>query len=167
MVTMGLDFPDLVAPATLVASARAALADNIVPLLSPAVTLTETRLRLAGPEGEAVFSDFTTATGEASGNNLPPNTAWPVVKLSAFGGRANRGRWFLPGANADQVDSAGTITSGPVTDMNSALGDYMGDLATADFVPVILHSDSELTPTVVLAMFSGNKVYTRGSRLRG
>ena len=166
MVTLGVDHAFDESPTDLATELAVAYQANIHPLLSSAVQHVETRLRIGTPEGEVVQSVFSAFDGGGTGQNLPPNCAWPVTKYSAFGGRANRGRWFLPGVNEPQVDSTGTISSGAVEDMSEGLIAFLSDLAAADFTPVIFHSDTELTPTVILAMLSGNKIYTRGTRLR-
>ena len=166
MVTLGVDHDFLDSPSTLAQELYDAFQNGPLPVLSTEVTLASCRLRIGTPDGEVVTEVFGESVGAGSGQNLPPNCAWPVTKFSAFGGRANRGRWFLPGVNADQVDSAGNIVGSASSALSDGLGDFMADLADADFTPVILHSDSELTPTVILAMICGNKIYTRGTRVR-
>jgi len=166
MVTLGVDHAFDETPTTLATELADAFGDNICPPLVDDVSLTETRLRIGTPEGEIVVSVFGDRPGNESGPSLPPNCAWPATKFSAFGGRANRGRWFLPGIAETLVDQSGAISETAIDDMNLGLAGFLVDLAAADFTPVILHSDEELAPTVILAMISGNLIYTRGSRLR-
>jgi len=166
MVTLGLDVPPDVAPAEMAEDLWDAFSTNIMPGLSSSLLFTEARLRFAVTTGEIVQSFFGETVGGDTSESSPPNVAWPVIKFSAFGGRANRGRWFLPGIPEDIVDPSGAINGDATDALNTQLGAFIADLAAANFVPVVLHSDPELAPTVILAMLSGNKVYTRGSRVR-
>jgi hypothetical protein len=171
MVTLGVDHDFLDSLSVLAQELHDAFDDNIMGILSPAVTLEETRLRIATPAGEIVTSVFGGNQGGGTGQNSPPNVSWPVLKYSAFGGRANRGRWFLPGMNGAQVTSSGAITGDAQDAMNDALTAYLVALAADDWTPVILHGEPESgpptpEPTVILSMLSGTRVYTRATRLR-
>lgn len=166
MVTLGLDHAFDESPDTLVQELYDAFESTVLGELSSSLDLVEARLRQAGPGGEVVTSYFQTEPGRNGAPASPANVAVPVRKLSAFAGRANRGRWFLPGMPETLVTGSGAIDAIYIDDMNTALVGFMSALAAADFTPVVLHTDSELAPTVILAMFCGNLVYTRGSRLR-
>lgn len=166
MITLGVDHAFDEPPDTLATELAEAFIDNVLPGLVQTLALVETRLRIATVTGEIVVTDTTGANGSDTSESLPPNVALPIRKLTAFGGRANAGRWFVPGLAEDLVDPGGAIGSTARDAFTTSVGQYMADLATADFTPVILHSDPELTPTVILAMLCGSKVFTRGSRLR-
>lgn len=172
MITLGLDHPFDENPTVLAQELFDAYTTNILPAQTQTVDLVEVRLRIASPAGEIVFSYFQVATGGDTSESLTPNTSWPITKFTSLGGRANKGRWFLPGMPSDIVDDAGTIENSAVTAMNLQLGGFLVDLAAADFTPVILHSVPEggvpppPDPTPIVSFACGTKVYTRGSRLR-
>lgn len=166
MSTIGLDVRERENLATLAAELSEAFTVGPLDIMSAEAILEETRVRIATPEGEVVFTDTAGANGGTSGQSLPPSAAWPLTKFSAFGGRANRGRMFLPGISIAAVNSAGAIEPSSSNGMSEAMGGFLSDLADADVVPVILHNDTELTPTVILGILCGSLVYDRGTRLR-
>jgi len=166
MVTLALDHPFDESPTVLAEEVSEAFAANMIGGLCDEVTHSTTRLRIGTPLGEVVVEVAGGGPGGQSVPCMPPSVALPFVKFSAFGGRANRGRWFLPGVPEEVVDSAGFIDSAARDDYTGNSIAFVAALAVDDFVPVILHSDPELTPTVVLSILCGAKVYTRGSRLR-
>jgi hypothetical protein len=94
-----------------------------------------------------------------------PATAALVSKVTASGGRRNRGRLYMPGLWDGAVGTAGTLSSGLVTSISTAWNNHLLDLDTAGIFPVILHSD-EGSPTSILSMSVQSKVATQRRRLR-
>lgn len=166
MVTLGLDVPSGVAPLDLASDYQDAFVQNIMPALSNDVTLTEVRLRISVAEGEVVQSLFGNFPGQDGSEASPPSVAWPVTKFSQFGGRANRGRWFLPGIPEDITEPSGAIQPAAITAFNEQLADYLEQMTSGDTGLVILHQSELAAPTPIVALLSGSLVFTRGSRLR-
>jgi len=167
MTTIGVDFPAVADPNVSTEQYHEAFADNIMPALSQDVEHVETRVRFSFPGGEAVFNLFGSTPGSDTSTSLPPNAAWPVLKFTSLGGRANRGRMFLPGVPEDIVGPNGAIESSAVSAFNTQLSAYAAAMEADDNELVLLHSDPLAAPTPLVAMLSGTTVFTRGTRLRG
>lgn len=98
----------------------------------------------------------------------PPNVTWLIRKNTALGGRAGRGRMYIPGVPESLVDGAGIIGSGAIADMQTAIDDFFAELATGGFPAVVLHGeDSPLTvPTPITSLTVSETVATQRRRLR-
>lgn len=117
-------------------------------------------------------------TVSAGGPKLPQNCALLVDKYTESGGKANRGRFFLPGVvNEAGCSDVGVIDGADVLNFQtlaSALLVRLNDLAPSDpqdgdFTPmVILHNaDSpETVPTLVTRLSVQNRISTQRRRLR-
>lgn len=78
-----------------------------------------------------------------SGSGVPQNTTFLVKKNTAFGGRRNRGRMYLPGVGESIVGPTGTVSGGAHGVISNGLDDLFTTLHgpgtnTADIV--IFHS---------------------------
>lgn len=110
------------------------------------------------------------SSGLLEGDQMPPNNAWLVRKLTGFVGRTNRGRMYLPGLEEGLVNTSGVIAGGTVTDMNAGLADWLTAVAAADVDLVVFH-DSEGAgaaddPTVITQLVAQAKIATQRTRLR-
>jgi len=123
-----------------------------------------------GQDGGDIRIDGSLAnlTGTGTGSASSQNTALLVRKLTALGGRRNRGRLFMPGINEANVDPNGQITAGTfggyVTGWNNVRTAIIA-LAQADDV-VVFHDTAPFTPTVVTALTAQQTVATQRRRLR-
>lgn len=99
---------------------------------------------------------------------LPPNSAVLVQKRTALGGRRHRGRMYLPAHYfADSaVDSVGTISGASVTALQTKVDFLRTELAAASIPMVILHSVSEILPTLVTSTPVESLIATQRRRLR-
>lgn len=77
-------------------------------------------------------------TRAAVGGILPCNTAALVRKQSAFAGRAQRGRWYIPGLAEADVGNDGVLIGAYMTAMNTALDNLYADWTV--YRPCIIHS---------------------------
>jgi hypothetical protein len=104
----------------------------------------------------------------SGGTGGPPNTAFLVHKQTSLGGRAGRGRFFLPGVPEAVVNSNGLLTSGTATAVNNRLSDFIGEMTASGVVPVVLHNEGSpiVIPTAITAMTCDAKVATQRRRLR-
>lgn len=103
--------------------------------------------------------------GGGSPGNVNPNMAILINKITALGGRANRGRWYYPVAE-DQVANAGILNPAEVTEMNTQLASFMAALTAAEIPMVVLHTAPALTPTTVTSMLTQGTTATQRRRLR-
>lgn len=176
--TMGVDLPSGGGPPSGAADDLfIAWRDNILGLQSTTMTLNQCIVKV-GSDGPPImgYSTLGTAPGQTSGSFLPQNCAMLVDKLSAAGGRRNRGRMYIPAALPEaNVDNVGTITSGLVTGANAAFGQFLSALqdgvlpANIAYPPVILHSPGISTlplPTPITSFRVQSVISTQRKRLR-
>lgn len=110
--------------------------------------------------------------GETDGGSLSspctPNVAFLVRKNTAAGGRAGRGRFFLPGVVESQVDGAGMIASETRTNLQADLDTLMSSLVSAGLIPTLLHGENApiSTPLQVTSLTVDAKAATQRRRLR-
>ena len=117
-----------------------------------------------GPTGEAVGG----GSGGSPGNPTSPNVAYLVRKSTAFGGRAGRGRFYMPGVTEDNIDGGGVVLPAGRAAINTGLDDFRTGLESIDSPIVLLHGvGSPLTsPTPVTDLSLDARVATQRRRLR-
>lgn len=167
---MGLDLDALTVPTQ-------ALTDSIVSAWTSALDNSLPVTYTLGPGwvtyGAAVADlriDSTNApvSGLRVGDALPNNCAALVRKLSAVGGRRNRGRAYMPGVLDVDAGNNGVLTTGALAQFQN---DW--DLVESNLVAlidveglVILHDSAPFTPTAITALTVQNKIATQRRRLR-
>jgi hypothetical protein len=111
--------------------------------------------------------------GRASSFMLPQNSAWLIKKLTAFGGRKNRGRMFFPGVPDVSVNDAGIVNPPELVDWAAALDTYLAVFLDSVFIGgmFILHNSSASgapggAPTQVLDLQCDGRIATQRQRLR-
>jgi hypothetical protein len=118
-----------------------------------------------GPPG--IYEAPLSVLGTANGPTPPNNCAMLVRKVTGAGGRANRGRLFLPCFNVDEasVDAGGNVTSAALTAYQAFITDW---LDTSVYNYVILHDSTspEITPTPILNHVVQPKIATQRRRMR-
>jgi hypothetical protein len=94
-------------------------------------------------------------------NSLPPNVALLVKKATAFGGRRNRGRMFLPWClDGTSINEGGTVAPAGVTAIQALVNAWLADL-TAVNVPMIIANrvfNTPLPPHHVVDIDAGHVV---------
>lgn len=91
-------------------------------------------------------------TGGTGGAAAP---AYLIHKNTALGGRAGRGRFFLPGIPETAIGPGGAIVGGALSAINAALASMHADLVGADLPPVLLHSaGSPISAPTTITSFS-------------
>lgn len=107
--------------------------------------------------------------GTAATVGVTPNTSILVAKQTESGGRAGRGRFYLPGIPEANVDAAGVIAGATLTAIQGAMTDFLGKLDVADVPMKLLHAEgtSVITePLDVTSLVVSNRVATQRRRLR-
>lgn len=95
-----------------------------------------------GPAGLTAAS----VPGGISSTGTSPAVAVLVRKNTSFGGRAGRGRMFLPGVSESDVSIAGLLDGAYVSYVNGALASFLTELSTALIPMVLLHGDGSAFP---------------------
>lgn len=117
--------------------------------------------------GPLIASHRATITGTKAGSPLPTNCSFLVSKSSATGGRAGRGRWFVPPFMLGEsgIDGNGVIDSGAAAVLQGYLNVFMTQAAATALDPVILHSGAGL-PAPITAMTLQPLLATQRRRMR-
>lgn len=141
---------------------------NVMPLLPAQLELVEVRVKF-GPDatGPAAIEPSATVGGVATGSSSA-QVAWLVQKTTALGGRAGRGRLYLPGLAEADVDESGVITGAARAAMQGAWNTMVAALILQDLVPVLLHGPTSpiTTPTVIDNLIVDGTAATQRRRLR-
>lgn len=117
-----------------------------------------------GPSG----SKFGGLPGDSTSDAVEPNTALLVHKNTAFGGRAGRGRAYLPGFSDTSVLDNGSIIPATLDAVNGFLTTFRNKIITDDLIPVVLHGPGSplTTPTPIVSLTADSRVATQRRRLR-
>lgn len=139
--------------------------DTWLTSMSASVTLERTILK-AGPNDVGPATEFSDPrTGGNVASMAPPNVSFLVRKVTAMGGRANRGRMYLPGVPESLVGNDGTLDSTFVTNQATVATNFLSRLSAEVLAPVILHNSVQ-TPTLITQLVMEPRVATQRRRLR-
>jgi hypothetical protein len=121
-----------------------------------------------GPNATGASALVPKTDGGASNDICNPNTAFLVRKITDDGGRAGRGRFYLPGVPSSQVDDGGQLDTTWAANLQSALDDFHTAMAASDMTPVVLHGAGSpiTTPSPVTSLQLDPRVATQRRRLR-
>lgn len=148
--------------------AVAAFGTRFMPAITNQLTLSSALIKVGpnvtGPSLEKGYS-VTGGSGNVGGY---PGACYLLTKRTAFGGRAGRGRMFLPGVPEATIEPGGLLTSGTATAMTTAATNWLADHATNAVPVVLLHNaGSPLTePTPVTEMACSARTATQRRRNR-
>lgn len=168
-ITMGLGVAGFGGSPDAAASAmQSNFATTIMTRISNNVVLQETSVKygptLTGPTGV----DTANATGGLAANAASSAVTYLVRKTTDLGGRAGRGRFYLPGVLEGDVGSDGAIAAGPLAALQGEVDEFY-DLCIADLLlPVVLHgAGSPINdPTPIEALVVDATVATQRRRQR-
>jgi len=120
--------------------------------------------QVTGPSGDFGFAN----PGTGGGVGASPNVAYLVHKVTALGGRAGRGRFYLPGVGEGQIDEKGALGAAFLSALQTDLDTFYGNLISLDLEPVVLHEpDSPITlPTAITSFVADATAATQRRRMR-
>lgn len=118
----------------------------------------------------ATVEDNTQLAGQATAPTLPTNCAVPVKKVTAVGGRRNRGRMFLPATYIPEtsVDRNGGILNAFRVAWQQHMDAFLLALTAAgsfEHTPVVLHSNPLHTPTPITSFSVGTRIFSTPNRM--
>lgn len=150
--------------------AAASWADNILVKQANMVVFRGTSVRFR-VGANMVIADSTgeTAVNGTGGADLAPlNSAYLVRKLSAFAGRENKGRMYIPGVVMGDLlaNTGATLASGPLTAWQTAVTSLYDELVAGGIPPMILHQEPATTATEVAGFSIQSRLATQRGRLR-
>jgi hypothetical protein len=142
---------------------------DIMPNFSSAYSLTGVDGIYGSGTGDLPHtSSITGPSGTLSNTPTQQNTSVLVKKLSGLGGRANRGRMFVPGCPEDQIGPTGLILGAHLANLQLAFTSLYDDLVATTNIGnlVIFHDDPAPLPTTITSLFVDPLVATQRRRLR-
>lgn len=140
--------------------------------LSNLYTFVGVSLTIGPQPGTGPSADvFTNTAGTSASAMLPSNCAILVRKITALGGRENRGRMFLPAGYLAEgsVDHNGVISGAVLTSMQSQMNSFQSGLVASPLIDntSVLHAvGSPSAPTTITALTVQTKIATQRRRLR-
>lgn len=155
-------------PESIAAWLAAAWEAEINPSLTNVVTLTQVRVKF-GPDATGPSGDWNGANqGNVSTTGTSSQVTYLVKKGTAFGGRAGRGRMYVPGVPEAQVGSDGDLDDTWVANMTAGFGDFAAVLVANDVTPVVLHGPGSPlgSPTPITSFAVDGRVATQRRRNR-
>lgn len=118
--------------------------------------------------GPTSFELVSPVVGTAATAPLTPNVAILWNKITALGGRRNRGRAFIPpyAPGEGSVDGLGVINSGVVSATQTLYDASFVAAASGGYEAVLFHQTAPFTPTPIVNFVMQPLVATQRRRLR-
>lgn len=133
-----------------------------------AVALTEVLVKFGpdatGPSGTASGS----TTGSITSTGASPAVSLLVQKVTAVGGRAGRGRCFMPGMSEADVSVSGVVDAAYLAVAVTEWNDFLTLCGTGLLYPALLHGASSpiTSPTAITGLIPQAIVATQRRRQR-
>lgn len=117
-----------------------------------------------GPSAEVL----TPGAGGKTNTSVTPNTSVLVQKLTNAGGRAGKGRMFIPGVRESEVNDSGEISVEELEDWQEQLDAFQAGIEGADLFPRLLHGEGSplSAPTIITSFSVQSLVATQRRRMR-
>lgn len=147
-MTLGINHPADTAADVIASTVGQAFVDEIMPDMVDDVTLASVLCKkgpnATGQSAEVAFGD---AGGSASAP-ASPAVALLIKKQTNFGGRSQRGRFYMPGLPEAAITPGGDLESGNQAGWQTRYDDLYTALDSAGYTPVLLHSNSSDATTL-------------------
>lgn len=143
-------------------------ASNMRALMTTTTALVKVSLKV-GPNATGPTYEFAAnVQGTDAGQAVTPNTSILFKKVTAFGGRAGSGRFYLPSFDETEVDLAGNLSPAMVTAAQNAVNAFKTAHDDDNLTWTLLHGEGSVisTPSEILSIEVQNKVATQRRRLR-
>lgn len=144
------DTPSIENATALLEAVNTAIQDQLIPLLSSAITLVRLVATLISAIDGFVVTNTTglPVDGGGSADALPSNVALCISKRTALRGRSARGRNYIAGIPLDARESQDVLTSAFTTAVVSAFETILGAGADDGWVPVVVSRFHDNAPRV-------------------
>lgn len=166
--TFGIEMPLPTPPPDEAALAVYSSFENRVgPFLVDDLALFGARVKY-GPNETGVSGEYLAPSiGGDSGEPEAPQVAALVKKITVDGGRAGRGRFYLPGIRETRVQPGGSLVGTFRDDLQAGIDLFFSDLEDADYHWVVLHGETSPLeePSRVLSFQVESMVATQRRRL--
>ncbi len=168
-VTLGLGGAGLGGSAGAVAALLTAIWDDNMQDVQVATCFHTGTLLKKGPNATGASALHAAGTiGTLGVAGIAPNVALLVNKATDEGGRAGRGRFYMPGMTEPDTSQGGLVDEAYLTAAQTAADDMYAALVAADLVPVVLHGATSpiATPSTITEFQVQALVATQRRRLR-
>lgn len=143
---------------------------NMRALMTNETALTEVRVKVGPNDIGPTYEASPAIQGTDAGTAVPPNAAVLITKVTAAGGRAGRGRLYLPAVDKAEVDDAGNLTGPMVAAVNTNADAFLDGLTALGTPMEVFHGATSPLfssgPTNVTALVCQNRIATQRRRLR-
>lgn len=141
---------------------------RILPQQTSATTLVGVLTKFGPAETGPSFERTGAAAGGASGLPTSPNVTYLIKKITGFGGRAGRGRLYLPGVTETVIDAGGTVLPSSVTGLTTAFNLFRDDMTGFGTPVVLLHGEGSplSVPSTVISFQCDGRAATQRRRMR-
>lgn len=131
-------------------------------------TLTMASVKFGPNDVGPTYEAFGTETGSRAGEVVGPQEAFLIRKSTAIGGRQGRGRMYLPGCLAAQLNPTGLWEDQYITDVQSGATSVQSFLAAQNVFAALLHTvgTPDQTPELITSMTAQSRVATQRRRNR-
>lgn len=167
-VTCGFENSGLGVPATLAAAAGVNWVESFLTGQSNDITLESVLVKL-GPNDTGPAAEVSVVEqGDSTGDSLPANCAVLVRKVTSLGGRAARGRFYVPGITDALIGDDSTMVSGAQAIWQGLADDFFDKMEADGMELVLLHGPTSplSSPTPLDSLQVDAKVATQRRRLR-
>jgi len=152
-------------PAQACSDAIDAWTTNMSPRQISAVNLASVRVKF-GPNNVGPSAEVADGTpGGAGGAGVSSAVSVLIHKVTGAGGRAGRGRMFVPGIHEADVTANGEILTLKLSTLQTAFSGLLAGLTVVDMPPLLLHSDLT-TANLITSLSVDTTVATQRRRLR-
>jgi hypothetical protein len=93
-----------------------------------------------GPDSTGPSATLSTSFTSTGGSGVGPNTAWLVQKLTNDGGRAGRGRAYVPGVPESSCGESGNLLNVDVAFLQTDFDQFQASIEGNDLFGVVLHA---------------------------
>lgn len=121
-----------------------------------------------GPDSTGASALVSTTINGAGGTAAAINSAWLVRKNTSDGGRAGRGRWFLPGMPESVIGGDGALDGTNRTNMQGDIDELLPAWAAEGLDAVVLHGPGSplSVPSPITSLTVDGLAATQRRRMR-
>lgn len=169
-MTIGLNVGTFGQPASVAAAGVFDAMDtaNMNTLWTSVLQVSEVRVKYGPDETGPTGIHTAVLTGTLATTGAAPMVSVLVQKVTALGGRAGRGRCYMPGVIDGLVDASGGLDTGYQAAAQTSWDDFLAELIATDLEPVVLHgAGSPISlPTTITSFAVANQVASQRRRNR-
>lgn len=169
-VTLGVEMPlPTPPPDEFAETMRAIWVDRISPFQVDDVAVEGVRVKYGPNETGVSGESLGHWGGEDSGEPEAPQVSVLVKKITVDGGRAGRGRLYMPGIRETRIEAGGLLNGTYKGDLQTAFDAFLQDIEDLEANAVVLHGETSPLeePSRILSLQVQSMVATQRRRLRG